>query len=829
MAESTLNGVITAIKQEGTQTRNENRDMRNDFNKFFETFLENNRRQSRALALADKPQAGGGGGGSASGGGEKLKPSGKDKKSLGMLGGLMGLVGGLGVGFAVGLKAFAAGLTSIGRTAPLFLAGAGALAIAIPAIGLGIAGALWITGKALPTFVEGMKSFEELDGNKLYDAGTGVGALGAGLAVFGVGGAAAGVSGLIGGIAEGITKFFGGKTPFEKVLEFQKYDFNTVKIKNNAEAMKAFAGAMAQTGGATAVAGVGATVGAISDSITGLFGGKTELPYAKLKAFEKAGPFDNELIASNADALVTYSNAMAKAGSLGAAGALLGTVGAISDSITGLFGGKTELPYAKLKAFQAEPFNKEGIVKNADALVAYTNAMSKAEGIGTVTAILGTVGAIVGSVTKLFGGKTELPYDEIIKFQAAGFVKAGIVKNAEALVAYTAVMTANSGLGVVKGVLDTVSAVVGGWTSLLGGPKPIPYDKIIKFQAAGFEKAGIVKNAEALVAYTNAMSKVAGAEVIGGLEKIGSAVLGNVIGLVGGTAPIPYDKVIKFQAAGFEKAGIVKNAEALIAFSTAMSANAKLKVSGGGDLAAIGTAILGGVIGLVGGTAPIPYDKMKFFGAAKFNKEGIQNSALALSAFGVAMSDYANVAPKTGFGDMMSSLYDGVAGFFGVDKPLIPYDAINKFGGVKLDIKGIKNNAAAVSTFGKAFSELDGVNLKAFDSSSFGDNLLVTVTDDIVKAVLKLNTLKDGQVDKAAKFVAKLGGAFRGITGGQVGEMSVSQQGANGGGTALIGGNTTSGDHVGTKVGSQTINHHYHHYNSDGPSPGFMAGGFGRI
>jgi len=90
---------------------------------------------------------------------------------------------------------------------------------------------------------------------------------------------------------------------------------------------------------------------------------------------------------------------------------------------------------------------------------------------------------------------------------------------------------------------------------------------------------------------------------------------------------------------------------------------------------------------------------------------------------------------------------------------------------------------------------------------------------------------------KARKEALKLGGADSRNAISAIEEERVAQvaklgsaRAANAnGGNALIDGSTTSGDHVGTKVGSQTINHHYHHYNSDGPSPGFMAGGFGRI
>ena len=130
------------------------------------------------------------------------------------------MVGAVGKGAGMLLRGLASGLAAFAN--PLVPLGALAIGAAIVAIGAGIAGAAWLTGKALPTFAKGLKSFEDLDGDKIYDAGVGIGALGAGVAVFGVGGAAAGIGGMIGGIAEGLISFFGVTTSFEKVLYFQK-------------------------------------------------------------------------------------------------------------------------------------------------------------------------------------------------------------------------------------------------------------------------------------------------------------------------------------------------------------------------------------------------------------------------------------------------------------------------------------------------------------------------------------------------------------------------------------------------------------------------------
>ena len=176
---------------------------------------------------------------------------------------------GVGEGAAGFLKAFANPQVVLGA------AGLGAsIATMIATIGAGIAGASWIMGKALPTLMEGIQSFEKLDGKKLSATGEGILDLGKGLAVFGVGGAAAGIGNIAQNMSEGITAFFGGKTPIDKLVEFSKLDIDGPKTKSNAEAFVAFGEAMAKTGLGTASSGIGNLAGNIADGINKMFGKK---------------------------------------------------------------------------------------------------------------------------------------------------------------------------------------------------------------------------------------------------------------------------------------------------------------------------------------------------------------------------------------------------------------------------------------------------------------------------------------------------------------------------------------------------------------------------
>ena len=134
-------------------------------------------------------------------GGRNTKPS-KGGGSKGGNKGIGGTLGKLVGGFAGG--AIAAFVQALGN--PMMAKAAAIFAIAAPLIGigiagfifavsLGIAGASWIMGKALPTLSEGLatlqpvlKKFEELDGNKLSGAASGMKSMLLGFGAVGIGG-----------------------------------------------------------------------------------------------------------------------------------------------------------------------------------------------------------------------------------------------------------------------------------------------------------------------------------------------------------------------------------------------------------------------------------------------------------------------------------------------------------------------------------------------------------------------------------------------------------------------------------------------------------------
>ena len=304
----------------------------------------------------------GGGGGGRRGGPPGVSGAGAAGKGVGDFVGNVG--GGVLSGIAKGLSAFAS---------PTVALGGAALAGVILVIGAAVAGATWLVGKSLPTFAEGMSAFEDLDGERLKGAGAGMLAVAGGMAAFGAGSAVAGLGNLVGNIADGIGSLFGGKSPLEKIKEFQEYNLDEAKITANSNAFVAFGKAMAAQGAGSAASGLGNAVGAIGDAIAGFFGGETGMPYDDILEFQQY-TFDTEKVRANAAAMVAFNNALVSSSQAGAASGASNAVGAIGNAIASFFGGET--PFDKVKNFGEMDINAEGVATNAEAMVAMANALN---------------------------------------------------------------------------------------------------------------------------------------------------------------------------------------------------------------------------------------------------------------------------------------------------------------------------------------------------------------------------------------------------------------------------------------------------------------------
>lgn len=335
-----------------------------------------------ALSSGVSALFGGGGGGRSGGGGGA---AGKAGAGAGSFVGQM--AGGAMKGAATGISAFAN---------PTVIAGAAGLAGVILVIGAAVAGATWLVGKSLPTFAEGMKEFESLDGTALVAAGKGMLAVSAGMAAFGAGSAVAGIGNAVGAIGDAVAGLFGGEDPMEKIKRFQTYDFDEAKITGNANAVVAFSKAMAAQGAGAAAGGAGAAVGVIGSAIASFFGGETGIPYDDIIKFQ-GYTFDTAKVQANAAAMVAFNQALTSSAGAQATSGVGNAVGAIGNAISSFFGGET--PFDQVKNFGDMDINAEGVSTNAGAMVAMANALNAFSG-GEASDITISA-ATVASLTRL--------------------------------------------------------------------------------------------------------------------------------------------------------------------------------------------------------------------------------------------------------------------------------------------------------------------------------------------------------------------------------------------------------------------------------------------
>ena len=258
------------------------------------------------------------------------------------------------------LQGIAQGLASAGKAAPQIVLGAAAIGTAITLIGAGIAGAAWITGKALPSLAEGLKSFDGVNGDNLEKAGKGMAGLGVGLIALGAGKVTDAIGNLF--------SVFSKESPIQKVgrelREFQSIDLDQTKVENNARSFVVFSEAMASFKGYGSIGAIGA---ALADGVSKFFGVKP--PIEQFEQFAKMSGINPALVKNNALAFKDFASALAEY--KGGPGVLDAVSSLIGKGFNKLFGqdGPIEA-FAKFSKMNFGP-NME---KNADAFSKYANA-----------------------------------------------------------------------------------------------------------------------------------------------------------------------------------------------------------------------------------------------------------------------------------------------------------------------------------------------------------------------------------------------------------------------------------------------------------------------
>jgi len=359
-------------------------------------------------------------------------------------------------GFGAALKSIASALTDAGKAAPQVILGAGALATAIAEFGAGIAGAIYIIGKSLPSLATGLKSFNDIDGKNLRQAGVGMAGLGVGIMAMGAG-AMAQAFGTI------IRFFTGDKDPLtqsaEMLFRLQKVDLNRKKIEDNGASLIAFAKAMA------AVSALGAGSG-IADAVQGFYGGIGKLfgakpPYKDLETFSQIR-VDTAKVKTNSDSFVYFTKAMASY--KGTGGGLGGITSSLAQATVSFF--KVKPPEQQVVYFSRLKIDPKQTRINASSFVLFSTAMASYKGgAGLLDAVSTIAGAKLAS---LFG--VDGPLESFKKFAAID-VGPKAAENSQAFLNFSKAMGLLSGGsgGMLSSLADGAGAVAGAAVGVVGG------------------------------------------------------------------------------------------------------------------------------------------------------------------------------------------------------------------------------------------------------------------------------------------------------------------------------------------------------------------------
>lgn len=451
------------------------------------------------------------------------------------------------------------GLRGAGAGAANIALGGAAIGAAIAAIGAGIAGAAWLTGKAFPTFVEGLQSFEELNGSKLVDAAKGMTAIGAAIAAMGTG---TFVGGILGGIGSLFIDDESGGTPIDKLKEFQEYDLDAPKITKNADAIIAYSNAMSALSDAPS-GGVG-LIEAAANGILGLFGVDQSMPWDKMVEFGNI-TLPTEKIKANSEAVTAYAIAMAKLTTVNGLESFGNMAAGIFDSIGNWARGSASLPWDDMMTFAGLSI-PDTLESNVEKLNAFGEAISNLPEIS-----IRREGGLIGTIANFFSGDVQMPWDALEDFSNVSFTEdqsANIIRNAELLGAF--------GEAVSKVPELPTSTTSGGKfdaiASYFSGDVQMPWDTLKAFSEVTFtEEAAekIAENANILKIFGEALSSMPQEIKVMELDS----------GWFSDELLMPWDLLKTFSAETFEEAKIKENSEALKIFGEALSAIPEIEIT----------------------------------------------------------------------------------------------------------------------------------------------------------------------------------------------------------------------------------------------------------
>lgn len=256
-----------------------------------------------------------------------------------------------------------------------------------------------------------------------------------------------------------------------------------------------------------------------------------------------------------------------------------------------------------------------------------------------------------------------------------------------------------AGAAAIGAAIGLIGAGIAGATFLLGKSLPTLSEGLKSFEQLDGGK--LIESGKGMAAIAVGMAAFGAGSAVAGLGSLVGSISQGIAGLFG--ADDPMVKLQKFAEYNINGARVKNNAEALVAFSSAMATSGGASaVSGIGSVtSAVGSAIAG----FFGSNSGLPYDQILKFASYDFDVNKIKNNATAMAAFNTALTSSAGAQAASGGGGAIAAIGGAISRFFGADTP---FDQVKAFGDLQLNADGVKNNATAMTAMYTALGSMSG-------------------------------------------------------------------------------------------------------------------------
>jgi len=255
------------------------------------------------------------------------------------------------------------------------------------------------------------------------------------------------------------------------------------------------------------------------------------------------------------------------------AGSVVGAVGNVLGNLFDMLPGKS--PLEKLKEFAEADFDAKKAVENAEAMIAFSDAMAAINSVPSPS----ITGAISGAISSYF--EVPSPIDELERFSKMNIDAEKVRENAYAMYWFSQAMT------MARTVPDpSVSGAIAGAIGAYFGV-PTPLDDLERFSQMEIDPDKVQTNAHAMAMFADAMTNMSAVPQ----EGIGAAISGAIVDFLGGGVTGYLDDVKEFGDFDLDADGVLKNANAMVAMSTALNVFAGA-VQGMDDISRVQTSKL---------------------------------------------------------------------------------------------------------------------------------------------------------------------------------------------------------------------------------------------